>query len=49
MGSQFRFLFYEGCVQNQWGQSFKILVGDSGTGSPGSITVRMEYLFASQF
>ena len=28
---------------------FVILVEDSGTGSPSSITVRMEYLFAFQF
>ena len=44
MVSQFWFPFYEICVQNQG-----ILVEDSNTGTPGSITASMEYLLAFQF
>ena len=47
MGSQF--LIYEICVQNHWDTQFDILVGDSDTGGPSSITVRIECLFPFQF
>ena len=30
-------------------QNFEILVEDSGTGGPSSLTIRMEHLFAFQF
>ena len=41
MGSQF--LIYEICVQNHWDIQFDILVGDSDTGGPSSITVRIKF------
>ena len=42
----FHFLFFKICVRKQWAIKYVILVEDSSTGSPISITVRMEYLFA---
>ena len=37
------------CSESVGALDFKILVEDSDTGGPGSVTVRMEYLFAFQF
>ena len=42
----FHFPFFKICVRKQWVIRYVILVEDSSTGSPISITVRMEYLFA---
>ena len=48
--ASFGFPLYEICVQNKnRGIKFEILVEDSDTGSPSSITVRIECLFACQF
>ena len=49
--ANFRFPFYEICVQNQWGRDIKLWdpVEDSDTGDPSLAIVRMEYLFACQF
>ena len=46
--ANFRLRLYEICVRNQWGHSCNLLVEDSSTSRLGSVTVRMEYLFAFQ-
>ena len=46
VGSHFRFWL---CSESVGAENFEILVEDSDTGSPSSITVSMNYLFAFQF
>ena len=46
--TNFRFPFYQICVQNPWQHKIS-LVEDFNTGGPSSFAVRMEYLFAFQF
>ena len=47
--ANFRFPFYEICVQNQWGHKCWDPAEDFETGDSGWITVRMEYLLVFQY